>query len=274
MRLDGQPGRYISVMPSQRIDQAVRKDGDPRKLGEILAQHIEDEIISRGWPVGTVLGSEADLIEQYGVSRAVFREAMRIVDHHGVAEMRRGPGGGLVITEPDLGAVVRAVSLQLRFEHIQTDQVTEARNALEISCVRLAAQRITPAGEVRIRETLDHEIERIKQTRHSRRVKGDLPSHDFHVLIAELSGNPAMSLFAQMINRVLGEQAPRQRSLEQVAHDVHQVHTRIAEAVIAGDADAAERRMARHLRSVNEYLTPQARKPRKTAAPATKRAAT
>jgi DNA-binding FadR family transcriptional regulator len=232
----------------------VRKNGDYRKLGEILAQHIEDEIVAGDWQTGTVLGSEADLIERYGVSRAVFREAMRIVDHHGVAEMRRGPGGGLVITEPDLGAVVRAVSLQLRFQDIKPSQVIETRNALELSCVRLAAERITPLGKEQIQAFLDHEIVQIKRTRRSSRPKGDLPSHDFHLLIADLTGNPAMSLFVQMISRVLGERAPRSKSLDRVAEEVHHAHERIADAVVAGDADAAERRMSRHLDSVRGYL--------------------
>ena len=82
------------------VTQAKEKVVRPargRKLGEQLAERVEEEIIASGWPVGKVLGSEAELIERYGVSRAVFREAMRIVDHHGVAEMRRGPGGGLVV---------------------------------------------------------------------------------------------------------------------------------------------------------------------------------
>ena len=86
--------RYIGWVASETGELTMRKDGDSRKLGEILAERIEDEIVVSGWAVGTVLGSEAELTEKYGVSRAVFREAMRIVDHHGVAEMRRGPGGG------------------------------------------------------------------------------------------------------------------------------------------------------------------------------------
>ena len=244
----------LLTMPAAKRDLPVRKNGDYRKLGEILAQHIEDEIIAGDRQVGTVLGSEADLIERYGVSRAVFREAMRIVDHHGVAEMRRGPGGGLVVTEPDLGAVVRAVSLQLRFEDIKPSQVIEARNALELSCVRLAAERITPEGAAKIQAFLDNEVQQIKRTRRSSRPKGDLPSHDFHVLVAELTDNPAMSLFVQMITRVLGEQAPRSKSLDRVANEVHHAHARIAEALIAGDADTAERRMARHLDSVRGYV--------------------
>lgn len=245
----------LQGMPAPKRDLPVRLDGDFRKLGEILAQHIEDEIIAGNWQTGTVLGSEAELIERYGVSRAVFREAMRIVDHHGVAEMRRGPGGGLVITEPDLGAVVRAVSLQLRFEKIKPAQVLETRTALELSCVRLAAERITPEGAAQINEFLEHEVQQIKRTRRSSRPKGDLPSHDFHLLVADLAGNPAMRLFVQMISRVLGEQAPRVKALDRVAEDVHHAHQRIADAVIAGDADAAERRMARHLDSVRGYVT-------------------
>jgi DNA-binding FadR family transcriptional regulator len=242
-------------MPAAASDLPVRKDGDFRKLGEILAQHIEDEIVAGDRQPGTVLGSEAELIERYGVSRAVFREAMRIVDHHGVAEMRRGPGGGLVITQPDLGAVVRAVSLQLRFDDIKPAQVLEARDALELTCVRLAAERITPEGIEKINECLDHEVQQIKRTRRSSRAKGDLPSHDFHLLVADLTGNPAMQMFVQMISRVLGEQAPRVKALDRVAADVNHAHQRIAEAIIAGDADTAERRMSRHLNSVRGYVT-------------------
>ena len=232
----------------------MKKSGDSRKLGEILAERIEDEIVQKNWQVGTLLGSESELIEKYGVSRAVFREAMRIVDHHGVAEMRRGPGGGLVVTEPNLGAVVRAVSLQLQYERIRPQDVAESRKVLELSCVRLATERLTPSGAVRIEEFLERELQRIKQTRQSRRAKGDLPSHDFHLLLAELTENPALYLFVQMITRVLGEQSPRAKSLDHVAHEVHKVHERIAEAIIARDPEAAERRMARHLDSVTGYI--------------------
>jgi len=237
----------------------MKKNGDSRKLGEILAERIEDEIVAQDWKVGTLLGSESELIERYGVSRAVFREAMRIVDHHGVAEMRRGPGGGLVITEPNLGAVVRAVSLQLQYERIRPRDVAEARKVLELSCVRLATERLTPSGAARIEEFLERELQRIKATRQARRAKGDLPSHDFHQLLAELTGNPAMQLFVQMITRVLGEQSPRAKSLERVAEEVHNVHARIAEAIIGGDAESAVRRMARHLDSVTGYLTASAK---------------
>lgn len=225
-----------------------------RKLGEVIAERIENEIIDRGWPVGEVLGSEAELMEKYNVSRAVFREAMRIVDHHGVATMRRGPGGGLVVASPDLGAAIRTVSLHLQYQRIAPSQVNEARMSLELTAVRLATQRLTDEGAVRIKEHLAREVEMIRQTRELDRPLGDLPTHDFHLLLAELTGNPALGLFVQIVAQVTGAQSPRSSSLEKTAAEVHRAHTRIAEAVLHGDVEVAERRMRRHLETVLSYL--------------------
>ncbi|HTW19378.1 MAG TPA: FCD domain-containing protein [Mycobacteriales bacterium] len=241
-------------MPAGRHEPPVRKSGGERKLGEILAQHIEDEIISGDWPVGTVVGSEAELMARYGVSRAVFREAMRLVDHHGVAAMRRGPRGGLMITEPDIEAGVRAVSLHLRFQKISPGQVAEARNALDLTCVRLAAERITPAGAEQVRASLDDEHKQVGRRGTRQHGSGQLVFPDFHLLLARLTGNPAMGVFVQMINRVLGEQEPRERTSKQKEQEAHRAHERIAEAVLAGDADTAVSRMSRHLDAVRDHL--------------------
>lgn len=227
-----------------------------RKLGEVLAERIEDEIIDQGWPVGAVLGSEAELIEKYGVSRAVFREAMRIVDHHGVAEMRRGPGGGLVVAAPDLDAAVRTLSLQFQYLDIKPEQVNEARLALELDCVRLATKRLTQAGRRRIEEHLGHEVDMITQSRKLGLTRGEFPTHDFHLLVAELTGNPAMKLFVQIVTEVTAVQSPRARSLERTAQEVHHAHDRIAEAILEGDAELAARRMRRHLEAVLTHLLP------------------
>jgi DNA-binding FadR family transcriptional regulator len=235
-----------------------------RKLGEVIAERIENEIVERGWPVGEVLGSEAELIEKYNVSRAVFREAMRIVDHHGVAEMRRGPGGGLVVASPDLDAAIRVVSLNLEFQRIDPAQVHEARIALELSAVRLATERLSEVGVTRIKAHLAREVEDIRHTRELDRRRGDLPTHDFHLLLAELTDNPALRLFVQIVNQVTGVQSPRSTSLEETASEVHRAHTRIAEAVLAGDAETAERRMRRHLEVVLGYLLEPAPAPRRT----------
>lgn len=227
-----------------------------RPLAQVLAERIEDEIIARGWPVGAVIGLEADLLQKYGVSRAVFREAARIVEHHGVAAMRRGPGGGLVVTTPDLDAVVRTVALQLDFLTIAPDQVVEARIALELESVRLAVERLTSEGKARIEAFLAGEEDVIRDAQVRGETGGENPTHTFHILLAELTGNPALRLLVQTLGRLTGQQAlwPAPDSPTKVESEIHRVHARIAEAVMAGDVAVAQRRMRRHLEVVTDFL--------------------
>ncbi len=228
-----------------------------RKLGETLAERIEDEIIADGWKVGDVIGSEADLCERYGVSRAVFREAIRIVGHHGVAEMRRGPGGGLVVVAPRVDAAVRTLSLNLEYLDISAHQINEARTAIELACVRSAIENLTEEGEARIREFLDGEVDLIMASRDPAEPSADYPSNRFHLLLAELTGNPAMLLFVQILSRVTSRHsspAASRADLAKTAAEVHKAHSRIAEAILSRDADAAERRMRRHLAAIVDYL--------------------
>jgi DNA-binding FadR family transcriptional regulator len=80
-----------------------------RKLGEVVAERILAEIIRQGWPEGDVLGTEADFMDRYHVSRATFREAVRQLEWHGAAGMRRGPSGGLEVKAPPRAALVTAI---------------------------------------------------------------------------------------------------------------------------------------------------------------------
>jgi DNA-binding FadR family transcriptional regulator len=224
---------------------------DPRrierpKLAEVIAAEIEGDIVGRGWSVGELVGSEAQLLQKYGVSRAVLREAVRIVEHHYVATMRRGPRGGLLVTEPDIGAIVRAVALQLQFQHIEPDQLYEARIALELGCARQAAEKITPDGVELLKAYVAEE---------KRLGPADLRarSHDVHILIAELTGNPALRLFVEVLGRLTMQQSGYPSSQAEI-DSVTRAHVRIVDALIAHDADAAERRMQRHLLALTKWL--------------------
>ena len=110
-----------------------------------VAHRILTDVVDRDWPVGEVLGSEAELIARYGVSRAVFREAVRLVENQQVASMRRGPGGGLVVTEPTVDAIIDAAVLYLHRANTRLDEVFEARIVLEEIAAELATDRLTDA---------------------------------------------------------------------------------------------------------------------------------
>src|SRR5689334_4415304 len=174
------------------------------KLATRVAGRIEAEIARRGWPSGESLGSEVDLREQYGVSRAVLREAVRLVEHHQVARMQRGPGGGLLIVTPDAGPATRASVIYLEYLGTSVEDLVAARLLLEPLAAALAAERITEDGITRLRGALAAEPERNSPGRWS---------HDpLNVVLGELSGNPVLRLFIDVLTRLtdryayLGEQ--------------------------------------------------------------------
>lgn len=228
-----------------------QSNGDGRKLAEQVALEIEAAAMEAGWPVGEVLGSETELIERYGVSRAVFREAVRIVEHHMVARMRRGPGGGLVVTAPDLNAAKRSVALYLDYANVHADDMFEARTAIETTAVRVATERLTEEGVARLREVLAAEA------RPDAEVLESGQAHDLHVTIAELTGNPALHLFARILISLTFQRAgtgPRKYDAEAAAHEAHCAHEAIVEAMIQGDTGLAVHRMRRHLQAVARFF--------------------
>src|SRR5580693_7226521 len=119
-------------------------DLNAKRAAKVAGLIVED-VGALGWPVGEVLGSETDLLERYHVSRAVFREAVRLVEHQQVARTRRGPGGGLVVTEPTIGAVKDAVVLYLHRVGATLDEIFETRIILEEIACELAAERTDEA---------------------------------------------------------------------------------------------------------------------------------
>jgi Bacterial regulatory proteins, gntR family len=54
--------------------------GPTKKLAEQTSEKIEMRIIEMDWPVGKVIGSEADLLAEYNVSCAALREAIRLLE--------------------------------------------------------------------------------------------------------------------------------------------------------------------------------------------------
>jgi DNA-binding FadR family transcriptional regulator len=158
----------------------VPKAAATRKLAASTVDRVVDDIAAMGWPEGEILGSEADLLERYGVSRAVFREAVRLLEHLQVARMRQGPGGGLMVLPPTVDSVTDAVSVYLFYVGAELDEVFEARQLLEVLAVELAVERLGPAHLETMRAIVA--AEQGGPTGKPRAL---------HKAIAEASGNPA-----------------------------------------------------------------------------------
>ena len=64
--------------------------------------------------------------------------------------MRRGPGGGLVVTVPELTSMLRPALLYLAHANARVGDLWGLRRAVELETVRLAADRLDEAGIQRL----------------------------------------------------------------------------------------------------------------------------
>ncbi|TDC55932.1 FadR family transcriptional regulator [Actinomadura sp. KC345] len=215
------------------------------KLPEKVALLVRQEIHRRGWPTGEVIGNEATLLADLGVSRAVLREAVRILEHNGVARMRQGPGGGLVVQAPDHARVVDALALYLRYLRVRATELFEVRTAVELRATELAAAR-APRFTPEERAELSAVLKRVRSPSASAHTHVDL-----HVTLAALSGNRLLGLFAAVLARLTPFRIPDD---EDVRLHSREVDERIAEAVLSGDASLARHRMTRHMEGLAPWL--------------------
>lgn len=225
--------------------------GRPTKLASTIAREIEADIVRRGWPVGESLGSERALQERFSVSRSVLREAVRLVEHHQVARMRRGPGGGLLVCEPDAGPATRAVVIYL--EHLGTtlDDLLNARLVLEPLAASLAAERIDEAGIDRLRAVVREQEQWRPGT--------PMPRDEFHIALAEQSKNHVLQLFIDVLIRLttryaLQSQAGSASEAGEALDHMHLHHSELVAAVTAGDSARAKTLSERHVEAVTGWL--------------------
>jgi DNA-binding FadR family transcriptional regulator len=220
------------------------------KRASQIARRIEADVIRRGWPVGQSLGSEQALQQSYLASRSVLREAVRLVEHHRVARMRRGPNGGLLICEPDAAPATHAIIIYLEYLGTTIGDLLDARLLLEPVAASLAAERIDEAGIERLRAVLHDEQHRTPARSAAR--------GEFHAALAEQSKNPVLQLFIDILMRLTERYAEESRADSRDAFQAidrtRREHSEIVTAVTAGDSARAKTLSERHAESVTAWL--------------------
>lgn len=212
------------------------------QLYERIASRLADDVRSGALAPGERLPGERELARRLGVGRSSVREAIASLQVDGVVVTR--PGSGTYVADaPPLARDDAAAD-------VSPSALLEARALVEPRIAALAARRATR----------DDEAERLLDAMES----GSVPWNDadrlFHLRLAELTANPVLAALAGQIADVMDQplwQRLRDDSVADAAHmRIHAAeHRMIYEAVVAGDAPAAEFYAAQHIDRVRRYMT-------------------
>jgi DNA-binding FadR family transcriptional regulator len=224
--------------------------------GQLVADNIRRKIILGEFRDGDFLPNEAQLLTQYGVSRPVLREAIRILQSESLLTIRRGSKGGARVNAPRPGPVARQAAGLLQYGHTTVFDVFRARAIMEPPAVRLLAENATPVTVQRLREALEQEASAMNDPRRWGRTHAE-----FHTLVVELSGSNTLALFAHIMADITTAhmQAVWQHATDDAqkrtdAELSHRVHRKLLRLVEEGKAADAEVLWRRHLEETTEKM--------------------
>lgn len=236
------------------------------KQAELVADDLRTLIVT-GAAVGDALPPERVLIERFGVSRPCIREALRILEFEGLIAIRRGVQGGAVIRPPGLHDLTRLFGTYLQRRGAMVAEAYELRALVEGRAARLAAARPAESGE-RLEACLAAEAGLIDDSGSPEAVA--VKAVDFHRVLLQQANDETLLGVGSLLDSVLEWHAAT--SLERLATGAangqtealrasHAGHVAIVEAIKAGDADRAERRVCRHLEALRFSATPDGNEP-------------
>ena len=246
----GQTAR-VANKPSRRPDVGPHSvtHEKPQKTAMLVAQRIVREIFADSLSSGDQLAPEHKMLETYGIGRGTLKEALRYLELQGVITLRPGPGGGPVVSQPDSRHLAGTMALLLQFADTSFRSVIEARQIQEPAAARLAAQRISASGLEEL-----HDSVRLMGEHVGDRERFLIDNSRFHDLVAWGSGNQMIGYLINSLHwitdgTVLGTDYPIQ--FRQI---VLRAHEKIAEAIAAADAEAAQAAMQEHMDNALVYF--------------------
>lgn len=213
-------------------------------LGDMLAGRLAAAIRAGEFRPGDRLPTEKRLVEQYGVSRAVVREAIARLKADGFVDTRQG-AGAFVAAKPGL-ANFRIAQPEGGGRIAQADlvHIFELRSVIEAGMAELAAKR-RDAGDLAALKTAFAGMQQALQAGED----GAAADDSFHAAIATAAHNPYLAQFAAF----LAQHFSATRALTWAARDdgsasaAQAEHARLLAAIEAGDATEAAQAARDHI---------------------------
>ena len=167
---------------------------------EIIANKVRDQIRDGKLRTGDKLPPEREMAQQLGTSRNALREALRSLEHAGLISLHKGARGGAFITDGNPSAVAQSIEDLMHLGGINLANVTEARLSIETAIVEIVAAKGTTAAF----DALDRNIDKVEELTQARDMDAKAALNmEFHVLLAEATGNPVLVLMMRTLMDLL-----------------------------------------------------------------------
>ena len=211
----------------------------PQSRAEQTYQVLLDEICDGSMPAGTQLIQE-ELAAQLGVSRQPIQQALARLKGDGLLE--EAPGRGLCVPALDLSRMRSHYDIRSAL-----DRLAARLAAMRVAEATLNKQQVSDAGQ----KIVDAGRDAVAKGAVKDMIRRDI---DFHSYIYTISGNPLIATTAEshwrFLRRVMGDVLRR----AQPPASIWQQHQAILQAIVSGNADAADSLAEQHIENASDAL--------------------
>ena len=209
-----------------------------RKTHEVVAGQLRDRILSGELQVGDRLPPEDELTEVFGVARTTLREALRVLESQGLITIRRGRGGGPVVTHPSLEPAAMALAVSLQLQGATHGDLDMARRMIEPQVAGELARRHRAADL----KALDAAIDVADAAAQAGDVEAfGLAALGFHETLMERSHSITITTLSQVLHELVqafyttSARLSDQRTMQRAVRS----YRKLVDLIRAGDVDAA-----------------------------------
>lgn len=219
-----------------------------QKTHQVVAERLRRQIVRGQLEVGARLPPEEELTATYGIARTTLREALRVLESQGLVTIRRGRGGGPVVTAPDAAPLAQALAVKLQLQGATVGDLDEARQLLESQIAIRLAKDHTDDDLAALRKVVADASDAAEAN--DPVAFGDAAAA-FHRTLAERAWNTTMSMLSLLLAQLVdtyyraGAERADQRDMRRACRS----YGTFIDLIAAGDADGAQE----HWRKLMSY---------------------
>ena len=222
---------------------------DKMRYPERIAREIQMRILNYDLQIGERLPSELELAGEFEVSRSVIREAMRILDGLGLIVVKKGPKGGIFVSNVYHKPLSNSLRGLVDSGQVSVDHIFMVRLLIEPNVAAEAAVHASEEDVNDLRTILEESEKNIDDPVFLSANRGK-----FHIYLAKATGNPVMEMFMHSLIELLREYFYEFKCVE-FEQKAIQSHYLILEAVEKRQPEQAHQLMTDDIREIKGLVS-------------------
>ena len=237
-------------MPKPKnISESMFRPLRKQRFSDQIAELIQKKILEDNLQIGTSLPSEKAMAAEFEVSRSVIREALRILEMSGLVDIRKGPTGGIFVTNVYHEPIKRSLNNMITSGDITIEHLFEARMLIEPRIAREAALHASSEDLNKLRDLFEDSEAHVDDP-----VRLKQNNLGFHLLLSRASGNPVLSIMLESVIELLVERILDFVDLSLERHFL-EIHQQIFQVIVDKQPDEAEKRIKHDIQNVRQKIS-------------------